>query len=177
MLPRHAPPRNAAASREKFPLPPRQARGHAPPGSPSPSRSPAGSYKKCDHILFDVMSAVKRQDAYRDPTMRSQSCTEAAVCRSVAVSARGPRSPMSRATLYRLFEPVGGVTDYIRTRRLRAAFDMLTNDGKRTVGEVAYACGFPDISTFSRAFRHQFGMSPSEVRDIGDRGPRALTAT
>jgi len=83
---------------------------------------------------------------------------------------------LSRATLYRLFEPVGGVTDYIRTRRLRAAFDLLTNDGKRTVGEVAYACGFPDISAFSRAFRHQFGMRPSEVRETGDRGPRALTA-
>jgi AraC-like DNA-binding protein len=83
---------------------------------------------------------------------------------------------LSRASLYRLFEPVGGVTDHIRTRRLRAAFDMLESDAKRTVGEIAYACGFPDISAFSRAFRHQFGMSPSEVREMGDRGPRVLTA-
>lgn len=81
---------------------------------------------------------------------------------------------LSRASLYRLFEPIGGVTDYIRTRRLRAAFDMLANDRKRGVGEVAYACGFADISAFSRAFRHQFGMSPSEVRDMGDRGPLSL---
>ncbi|WP_411034929.1 helix-turn-helix domain-containing protein [Shinella sp. BYT-45] len=80
---------------------------------------------------------------------------------------------LSRASLYRLFEPIGGVTDYIRTRRLRAAFDMLANDGKRTVGEVAYACGFADISAFSRAFRHQFGMSPSEVRDMDGRSPLA----
>jgi AraC-like DNA-binding protein len=81
---------------------------------------------------------------------------------------------LSRASLYRLFEPIGGVTDYIRTRRLRAAFDMLANEGKRTVGEIAYACGFADISAFSRAFRNQFGMSPSEVREMGDRGPLAL---
>ncbi|AOF93179.1 helix-turn-helix domain-containing protein [Sinorhizobium sp. RAC02] len=81
---------------------------------------------------------------------------------------------LSRASLYRLFEPIGGVTDYIRTRRLRAAFDMLTNDRKRGVGEIAYACGFADISAFSRAFRNQFGMSPSEVRDMGDRGPLSL---
>lgn len=80
---------------------------------------------------------------------------------------------LSRASLYRLFEPIGGVTDYIRTRRLRAAFDMLANDTNRSVGEIAYACGFSDISAFSRAFRHQFGMSPSEVREIGDRGPLA----
>ncbi|MCR6497784.1 helix-turn-helix domain-containing protein [Shinella sp. CPCC 101442] len=83
---------------------------------------------------------------------------------------------LSRASLYRLFEPVGGVTDYIRTRRLRAAFDTLANDNKRTVGEIAYASGFPDISAFSRAFRHQFGMSPSEVRETGDRKPRPLSS-
>lgn len=82
---------------------------------------------------------------------------------------------LSRASLYRLFEPVGGVNDYIRTRRLRTAFDTLANDGKRTVSEVAYACGFPDISAFSRAFRNQFGMSPSEVRELSDRGPSALS--
>lgn len=78
---------------------------------------------------------------------------------------------LSRASLYRLFEPIGGVTDYIRTRRLRAAFDMLTNADLRTVSEVAYACGFSDISAFSRAFRHQFGISPSEVREADSRGP------
>lgn len=84
---------------------------------------------------------------------------------------------LSRASLYRLFEPVGGVTDHIRTRRLRAAFDMLANERKRAVGEIAYACGFSDISAFSRAFRHQFGMSPSEVRDMGDRSPLAPGST
>ena len=81
---------------------------------------------------------------------------------------------LSRASLYRLFEPIGGVTDYIRSRRLRSAFRMLANDRSRTVGEIAYACGFADISAFSRAFRHQFGMSPSEVRDAGDQGPLAF---
>ncbi len=81
---------------------------------------------------------------------------------------------LSRASLYRLFEPIGGVTDHIRSRRLRAAFDMLADERKRTVGEIAYACGFSDISAFSRAFRHQFGMSPRAVREMGDRGPLAL---
>ena len=81
---------------------------------------------------------------------------------------------LSRASLYRLFEPIGGVTDHIRSRRLRAAFDMLAGEGKRTVGEVAYACGFADISAFSRAFRQQFGLRPSEARDLDARRPLAL---
>jgi AraC-like DNA-binding protein len=78
---------------------------------------------------------------------------------------------LSRASLYRLFEPIGGVTDHIRTRRLRSAFDMLFHDQKRTIGEIAYACGFTDVSAFSRAFRHQFDMSPTEVRDGGHERP------
>lgn len=70
----------------------------------------------------------------------------------------------SRASLYRLFEPIGGVTDYIRTRRLRRAFDMLRENRDLPVGEIAYACGFTQVSAFSRAFRHKFGIRPSEVR-------------
>lgn len=81
---------------------------------------------------------------------------------------------LSRASLYRLFEPIGGVTDHIRSRRLRLAFDMLAGDGNRSVGEVAYACGFADSSAFSRAFRNQFGLRPSEARDIEARRPAAL---
>lgn len=83
---------------------------------------------------------------------------------------------LSRASLYRLFEPIGGVTDHIRTRRLRLAFEMLANDHQRTVSEIAYSCGFSDVSAFSRAFRNQFAMSPSEVRDTADRGSLALGA-
>ena len=78
---------------------------------------------------------------------------------------------LSRASLYRLFEPIGGVTDYIRARRLRRAFDALASGRERTIGEVAYASGFTDVSAFSRAFRNQFGLSPSEIRSAsGDRG-------
>lgn len=78
---------------------------------------------------------------------------------------------LSRASLYRLFEPIGGVTDYIRARRLRRAFDALSGGRERTIGEVAYATGFSDASAFSRAFRNHFGFSPSEIRATpGERG-------
>ena len=33
-----------------------------------------------------------------------------------------------------------------------------------TVAAIAYASGFRDISTFNRAFRQQFGMTPSDAR-------------
>ena len=34
----------------------------------------------------------------------------------------------------------------------------------RTISAVAFDCGFNDLSYFNRAFRHRFGMTPSDVR-------------
>ncbi|WP_051356403.1 helix-turn-helix domain-containing protein [Azorhizobium doebereinerae] len=75
---------------------------------------------------------------------------------------------VSRSTLYRLFEPFGGVAAYVLDRRLaraRAALRDPTN--ARRVGEIAAACGFADPSHFSRAFRRRFGVTPAEARRDG----------
>jgi AraC-like DNA-binding protein len=34
----------------------------------------------------------------------------------------------------------------------------------RMIGEIAFSWGFSDLSHFSRRFRDQFGMTPSEAR-------------
>lgn len=73
---------------------------------------------------------------------------------------------VSRARLYRLFEPIGGVADYIRRRRLRRAFLDLASPAERDtrVATIGYRWGFANEATFSRAFKTRFGLSPSEVR-------------
>ena len=73
---------------------------------------------------------------------------------------------LSRARLYRLFEPIGGVADYIRRRRLRRAFLDLVSPAERDtrVGAIGYRWGFANEATFSRAFKARFGLSPSEAR-------------
>jgi len=75
---------------------------------------------------------------------------------------------MSRSRLYRLFEPSGGVAHYIQHRRLLDAHAALAdaNDRRRIV-EIAQQYGFNDGAEFSRAFRREFGYSPSEVRTGG----------
>jgi AraC-like DNA-binding protein len=35
---------------------------------------------------------------------------------------------------------------------------------RRKVSEIAYACGFNEISYFNQAFRRRFGATPSDVR-------------
>lgn len=52
---------------------------------------------------------------------------------------------------------------WIRELRLQAARTRLLS-GDEPVGEIGAACGFSDPFHFSRAVRHRFGMSPSQVR-------------
>ncbi|WP_102958366.1 helix-turn-helix domain-containing protein [Mangrovicella endophytica] len=74
---------------------------------------------------------------------------------------------VSRATLYRLFRPLGGVAAYVRARRLEAAYAALVR-APRQVQTVAHELGFTSEAHFSRAFRRRFGESPREARAIGE---------
>lgn len=74
---------------------------------------------------------------------------------------------MSRARLYRLFAPIGGVADYIREQRLRRCLaDLLSAQHvHRQIADVAYRWGFSDPVSFAKAFKQRFGRTPSEARD------------
>jgi AraC-like DNA-binding protein len=39
-----------------------------------------------------------------------------------------------------------------------------------TIGAIAFACGFGDLSYFNRVFRRQFGATPTAVREAALRG-------
>ena len=76
-------------------------------------------------------------------------------------------SGASRAGVYRMFEPLGGIAAFIRAERLRAALRMIAADPpgrERPLGEIAQAHGFASDSHFTRAFRAEFGVAPSQAR-------------
>jgi len=50
-------------------------------------------------------------------------------------------------------------------RRVTAARELLLAAAPRPVADVASAVGFHDLSTFYRAFRARFGMTPGNVRE------------
>jgi len=85
---------------------------------------------------------------------------------------------MSRSSLYRLFEPLGGVARYIRSARLLDAHRALSEaSDTRPVYAIARDRGFDDPSEFSRAFKHQFGYSPSEARSERVPAPHTYKAS
>jgi AraC-like DNA-binding protein/predicted component of type VI protein secretion system len=76
------------------------------------------------------------------------------------------RLGVSRAKLYRMFEPLGGVSQYIQQRRLMRAYRMIVDPAhaRERISTIATRCGFVNISAFNRAFRQAHGMSPTELR-------------
>lgn len=80
---------------------------------------------------------------------------------------------VSRSVLYRIFEPEGGVSRFIRNTRLSLAYAALQSPAMahKSIALIAEDHGFPDPPEFSRAFRSAFGKSPREVRSS------ALTGT
>ena len=79
---------------------------------------------------------------------------------------------MSRSNLYRLFEDTGGVVRYIQRERLLEAHVVLTDPtNAQSISAVAEDLCFADASSFSRAFRREFGHSPGEVRSAALAGP------
>jgi AraC-like DNA-binding protein len=82
------------------------------------------------------------------------------------------RFGVSRATLFRAFEPMGGVRRHILQRRLARARRLITDPtgGHRRVGSIALQCGFGNASVFSRAFQRAFGVSPTALRAAAGSG-------
>ncbi|WP_019987298.1 two-component regulator propeller domain-containing protein [Rudanella lutea] len=70
---------------------------------------------------------------------------------------------MSRPVLFRKVKMLTdmSVIDLLRTTRLKKA-EQLLRQRKASVAEIAFAVGFSDPKYFSRAFRSQFGQTPSE---------------
>jgi AraC-like DNA-binding protein len=72
---------------------------------------------------------------------------------------------ISRTTLYRLFDPHGGVAGYIKQRRLlRIRSIILGAADPRPLAEIAEEFGFRSAAHFSREFRQAFGHPASEAR-------------
>ncbi|NJC09616.1 helix-turn-helix domain-containing protein [Polymorphobacter fuscus] len=73
---------------------------------------------------------------------------------------------VTRPTLYRMFEPHGGIGRYILCRRLTGVFLDLSDPAlsDRKIDAVLHDWGFANHTAAGRAFRKAYGMTPSQCR-------------
>lgn len=78
---------------------------------------------------------------------------------------------MSRMNLYRKLQAITGQTptEFIRTIRLKRAAQLL-QDGKLNVSEVADRVGFSSSSYFTKCFKEQFGVLPTQYTETDESG-------
>jgi AraC-like DNA-binding protein len=80
---------------------------------------------------------------------------------------------MSRSNLYRLLEDKGGVAQYIQSQRLLEAHSILADPpNTQSITTLAEDFCFADASSFSRAFKREFGYRPSDARASARGGTR-----
>lgn len=74
---------------------------------------------------------------------------------------------LHRSSLYRLFKRNYGMSpiEYIVDYRLDKALFMIKNSDCNT-NQIAYSCGFKNITYFYRAFKKKFQKTPKEVRKL-----------
>jgi AraC-like DNA-binding protein len=74
---------------------------------------------------------------------------------------------MSEFHFFRSFRQAFGISPYryLLNKRLELAKELVSA-GVLSITNIAMQCNFPDVFSFSKAFRRQFGMPPSALRKI-----------
>lgn len=75
---------------------------------------------------------------------------------------------VSRRKMYEIFESSGETpADVIRRERIQRAASMLDDKGvSASIADIAFMTGFSDVTTFTRAFRRYYGVTPRDWRQV-----------
>ena len=90
----------------------------------------------------------------------------------LSAGALAARHGVTPRYIHKLFESDGTtLSRFILGQRLSLVHRKLTDirNAGQTIGALAFAAGFGDLSTFNHAFRRHFGATPSDVR-VRDHG-------
>ncbi len=122
-------------------------------------------------LLATVAAALGREPrgaARPDPWQRLRARLGDELADHLTLSELAADMDISEDHLIRGFRKRFGVSPmaYRAQARLRWAATVLAADNQ-SVKEVAHRLGFRDASAFSRAFRRQFGLAPTELRVAG----------
>lgn len=77
----------------------------------------------------------------------------------------GARLGMSARSIQHVLSQHGSTfSEELMAMRLEAAFGMLRSGATGPIADIAFKCGFSDLSTFYRAFRARYGKTPNASR-------------
>jgi AraC-like DNA-binding protein len=121
-----------------------------------------------------LLSCVQASNS--PPEARSPADVVRRAARWIDSNIQGPITPdslqirlnLSRSTLYRAFEPLGGVAGFIRQRRLARIHALISAGEPGSVAVFAGNFGFGSATQLTRAFSAHFGYS---ITDLRSRGP------
>ena len=105
--------------------------------------------KKSDTRIADIRKQIAR--SYRSPDLKP--------------GAIGERLGISARSIQHVLSQHGSTfSEELMAMRLEAAFGMLRSGVTDAVADIAFKCGFSDLSTFHRAFRARYGKTPNAAR-------------
>ncbi|WP_062204447.1 helix-turn-helix domain-containing protein [Demequina salsinemoris] len=114
------------------------------------TRGPVRSHSR-EELAAHARTLIR--DNHADPTV-----TASAIAAALDVTLR---------SLTALLHDDGGPSAMLRSARLRTARGMLADvaSDSLTIAQIAARSGFADQTTFIRAFKREFGVLPSEIRE------------
>ncbi|MCP3403450.1 helix-turn-helix domain-containing protein [Bradyrhizobium sp. CCGB20] len=118
----------------------------------------------------DIAAGVERAERHLYLAMIKRHIAQNLETDALSVEELCRHFQISRATLYRLFEADGGLAHYVREQRLNLAFRGLLSPATQDNRLIDLAVGmrFSSDSTFIRAFRRKFGVTPGELREMAE---------
>lgn len=132
-----------------------------------------------DQLLLAILGEARRRPlpTRQDVWQRARTLLEARLDRDLTVAAVAGSLGISSDHLIRGFRRRFGVSPMayrVQARLRRAAAGLAEGQDAVTVKRLAHELGFHDASSFARAFRRQFGLSPSAWRVAGPSPPAAV---
>ena len=135
-----------------------------------------------DQLAATVVRIGRRPDAPVPTAVRvaaiKQTFTvlERAITDVPALAALAGMAAMSRSHFSRTFHAVAGISlrDYVRDLRLKHAQELM-RVSQLSLSSIATESGFYDLPHFNKAFRHRFGMSPTQFRLASLSSPSSST--
>lgn len=116
---------------------------------PNGSQPAKPQAKKPDTRIADIRKQIAR--SYRNPDLKAGDV--------------GERLRMSARSVQHVLSQHGATfSEELLAMRLEAAFGMLRSGATGAIADIAFKCGFSDLSTFHRAFRKRYGKTPNAAR-------------